>query len=93
MLEVAAEQGANAGTGDAKWMTRRLVDIAVLSIICGALIAWRAISNIRELTDSIRDATGATLIVHQGPGLYVIVASGVFGIAGGIVALVQRRTG
>jgi hypothetical protein len=83
---------ALAALGAVMMMTRRLVDIAVLSIIAGALIAWRAISNIRELTDSIRDSTGATLLVHQGPGLYVIVASGVFGIAGGIVALVQRRT-
>jgi hypothetical protein len=83
---------ALAALGAVMMMTRRLVDIAVLSIICGALIAWRAITNIRDLTDAIRDTTGATLIVHQGPGLYVIVASGVFGIAGGIVALVQRRT-
>lgn len=77
---------ALAGSGIAMLLARRVLAIAILAVVLGALGLLAALVDISE----VRDLTDLGL-ADAGPGLPVAAVGSAIALAGGVAALAKRR--
>lgn len=79
------------GFGIAQLMARKVLAVAILSIVFGALALFAALADIGDVSDAMDLAKLIGIEASQGPGLWVILVGSLVALAGGIATTAKRR--
>ncbi len=77
------------GFGIAQLAARRVLAVAILSVVFGAIHVLATLGEFSNSSD-LKDFAGSALF-SWGPGIYLVIASSLVVLAGGIVTLSRRR--
>lgn len=79
------------GFGLAQLLARKVLAVAILSIVFAALALFAALADLGDVSDAMDLAKLVGVDASQGPGLWVILVGSVVALAGGIATTAKRR--